>query len=165
MPRTARAVLALLTVAGVVWAALGTITATPATVTFTSSDPDLSPVAGSPVTVTWRFTYGSSSQTWNIGVRANNSTMTHCGAVPTSAITVSCQSVSMSGGTPGTGSGSCSQPFLLSTTNQQVAGGLQRGNNANYTVNISYSFQDRWRYRGAVTPACALTLTYTVYFQ
>jgi hypothetical protein len=165
MLRTVGAVCALLAAAGAVWAAIQNITATPATVTFQSADPDLSPVAGSPVTVTWRFTGGNPGQTWNVGVSASSPAMTNCGGVPASAITVSCRSVSMSGGSQGTGSWSCSQPFPLSTTNQQVAGGRQMDGNANYAVDISYSFQDSWRYRGAVTPACSLTLTYTVYFQ
>ncbi len=164
MSPTGRAVVSVLAAAGVLSAALGTITAMPATVTFVSSDPDQGLISGSPVTVTWRFTGGQQKRDWNIAVRADSSTLANCNTVPASAITVSCQAVSITGDGPG-GSGSCSQPFQLGTANRQLAGGLQRQHNANYTVNITYSFQDSWRYRGAVTPACALVLTYTVYFQ
>jgi len=154
-----------LAAAGLLYSALGPITVTPATVTFQSSDPDAGTVAGTPVTVTWRYTDGWHKSDWSIRVRANSPTLANCGSIPASAIRVSCQLVTIQGGAPGTGSGVCSQPFQLGTVDQQIAGGLQRQHDADYTVNIVFSFQDSWKYQGAINPACALELTYTVFFQ
>jgi hypothetical protein len=139
------------------------ITASPATVSFLSSDPDAGPVAGSPVTVTWVVWLGGSSNTWNVTVRANSSTLGSCAAVPASAIRARCTSVSVTGFPAG--SGSCSQAFPLGTGDQQIAGGLQGGIYATYTVTITYDFTDSWRYKGATAPACSLNLTYVVNIQ
>jgi len=165
MQSTGRTITVFLAAAGLLCAALGPISVIPATVTFQSSDPDAGAVAGTPVTVSWHYTDGWHKSSWSIRVRANSSTLTNCRAIPASAIRVSCQSVTIRGGAPGTGSGACSPPFQLGTVDQQVAGGLQQQHDADYTVNIIFSFQDSWRYQGAVNPACALELTYTVFFE
>jgi len=136
------------------------ISVSPQTLSFQSSDPDSSPATAT-ASVTWSVWFGSGS--WNLSVRANSSTLANCPAVPVSAIRVRCASVSV-GGIPA-GSGTCAQPFLLTTTSQKVAAGTQGRIFANYAISIIYEFTDSWKYRGATSPPCSLTLTYAIYVQ
>lgn len=137
---------------------VGTVTASPATIGFQASDPDLVAVAGSaPATITWNVTGGSSGRNWTLTVQADAASFLGCGQLPVSAATVACSSASVSGGG---GSGTCSAAFPLSAGPQQVAGGLQGNGNRTYTVTINFSLADSWRYVAA--PSCALTLTYIV---
>ena len=133
------------------------LTASPGTITFTSSDPDAGPVSGSTATVTWIVTNGSKNNNWTLSVSVGSPTLTNCGTVPASAIRVTCARASVGGG----GSGSCRPAFDLSTTPQTVASGQEGNNTRTYTVTINYSFTDQWKYIAAVSPACAATLTYT----
>ncbi len=138
-------------------ATLSTITATPATISFSATDPDLGSVAGSTTsTVTWSLTGGNKNQSWTLTVQAGGASFTGCATAPAAAVTVTCASASVSGGN---GTGSCNGPFTLSTSPQQVAGGFE---GQNYTVTINFTLTDRWRYIAATTPSCTLTLTYTV---
>jgi hypothetical protein len=136
------------------------VSVSPQTVTFRSTDPDATPVAAAS-TVSWTVWLGSGA--WSLSVRANSPTLTNCPSVPVSAIRVRCVSVSV-GGIPA-GSGSCAQPFALSTTAQTVASGTQGRLVAGYNISLSYEFTDSWRYRGATAPPCSLTLTHSIYVQ
>jgi len=95
-------------------------------------------------------------QNWTLTAQAGAASFTGCATVPASAVTVTCASTSVTGGG---GTGSCSGSFTLSSSPQQVAGGLE-GNS--YTVTLNFKLTDRWRYIAATTPSCTLTLTYTV---
>ncbi len=139
-------------------ATLGPILATPATISFSATDPDLGSAAGSATsTVTWSILNGrDNKQTWTLTAQAGGASFTGCATIPASAVTVTCASTSVTGGG---GTGSCSGPVALSTSPQQVAGGLE-GND--YTVTLNFRLTDRWRYVAATAPSCTLTLTYTV---
>lgn len=136
------------------------ISVSPQALSFRSSDPDL-PVVTATASVSWLVWFGRGS--WSISVGASGSTLANCPEVPVSAVRVRCASVRV-GGIPA-GSGSCAQPFPLATTSQQVAGGTQGRIFADYHVTIVYEFTDSWKYRGAVSPPCSLTLTYTIHVQ
>jgi hypothetical protein len=137
---------------------VATITATPSTISFTATNPDLGSVAGSSAsTVSWKTTGGSSSSTWNLKVQAAATSFTNCATVPMSAVTVSCSSVT------GGSSGACATSFALSTTAVQVASGKEStASNATYSVNLNFTLADSWQYIAKQSPSCTLTLTYTV---
>ena len=142
---------------------VGTVTATPSTISFNATDPDLGSVAGnSPATVSWDATAGNNSNNWTLTVQAAATSFTGCGTVPVGAVTVACSSASVSAGG---GTGVCSGAFPLSTLSQQVAGGKEGNGTRSYTVNINFTLTDRWRYVAALSPPCTITLTYTVNAQ
>ena len=135
-------------------------TALPSTITFTSSDPDVGATGSAVLTV--NVGGAASGHPWTVTVQASSSTLTNCASVPVSAIKASCSGVVVSG-TGGTlPTGSCSAPFSLSTVATQLAGGTQGNKNETYTINVNYPFTDNWQYPGASSPACSLTLSYTV---
>jgi hypothetical protein len=147
---TARAIMPAVT-------GLGTVSATPSTISFTSTNPDSGTVSGSSsATVSWTTSGGSSSSTWNLKVQAAASSFTSCATIPTSAVTVTCNSVS------GGSSGACKSAVTLSsTTAQQVASGKEStSTNAPYSVTLNFTLTDSWEY--IANSSCTLSLTYTV---
>jgi len=133
------------------------LAASPATITFTAPDPDTTPsVSGSgPVTLSWDTNGGGPANTWKLTVSAPASFST-CANLPASAVTAKCTTVT--GGTGGT----CSGSVPLSTTATQVASGDEApGNNAAYSVALTFTLADSWAYIPSKT-SCSLTLTYTV---
>ena len=134
------------------------VSAAPGTISFTATDPDLGSVAGSSAsTVSWTTTGGSAATTWNLKVHAATASFTNCATVPTSAITVTCTSVT--GGT----AGACKPAITLSTASQQVATGKESASaSAPYSVSMNFTLADSWAYIAKTSPACTQTLTYTV---
>jgi len=137
---------------------LGAISASPSTISFTATDPSLGSVPGSSAaTVNWTTSSGASNRTWTLQVQAAATSFTNCATVPTSAVTVTCGSVT--GGT----AGACGPAVTLSTTGQQVASGAEvSGANDPYSVTLSFSLTDSWSYIAEQSPSCTLTITYTV---
>jgi hypothetical protein len=132
------------------------LTATPGTVTFAATDPDLGSVSGTSSTVTWTALGGLPVQTWTLSVQAPASAFSGCATVPVSAVTVSCSSASATGIG---GTATCGGPFTLSTSSHQVASGAEGTASGTYTVKIAFSLADSWKYVAA--SACTLILTYT----
>ena len=130
-------------------------TITPASITFSATDPTNRPVvSGSSAAVVSWTTTGSFFGTWNLAVSAPAS-FTSCPTIPISAVTVSCGSV-----TGGTG-GACGGSSALSTAGVQMASGTQGLLlAANYSVNLNFTLQDSWKY--IASSSCSLTLTYTI---
>ena len=137
---------------------VNSVAAAPGTISFSATDPALSPFAGSSAsTVTWKTSGGTTTFTWNLQVQAGATSFTNCGTVPTTAVTVTCSSVT--GGT----AGACKPAFALSNAGQQVATGKESSStNAPYSVTMSFALTDSWSYIAKQVPACTLTLTYTV---
>jgi hypothetical protein len=137
-------------------ATVGTVSASPATITFTATDPDLGSVSGSGAsTVSWTTSLGSTTSAWNLQVQAAAALFTGCGTVPTSAVTVTCGSVT------GGSSGACKPAITLSTTAQQVATGNEStSTSAPYSASLNFKLADSWKY--IAKSSCTLTLTYTV---
>lgn len=136
------------------------LNAVPATVSFSATDPDLGSVTGTPSTVSWNIQPGNNASTWTLTVQASAASFTGCSGVPVSAVTVTCNSATVSGGA---GTGTCAGPFaLLSTLSQTVAAGQQGNGNRSYTVTITFALADSWQYVGALAPPCTSILTYTV---
>jgi hypothetical protein len=138
-------------------AASFSVNVSPATITFSATDPDTAPVvAGSaPASVTWQ-NLDFNSGAWGLTVQANASTFSNCPTVPVSAVTVSCASASTSIG----GSASCSAPFTLSTTAQTVASGSQSFLTYSYSVTLNFTLADNWKYIAETSPSCSLSLSY-----
>lgn len=134
-------------------------TATPGTVTFTSSDPDVGASASATVNVS--ILSASWGKAWNVTVQAGGPTLTNCAQVPVSAVSAVCDSVTLSG-SGSSPTGSCSAPVALSTTPATIASGAQGNWDDTYTIHMTYQFTDAWQYPGASAPACSATLTYTL---
>jgi hypothetical protein len=141
-----------------------TMTATPATISFSSTDPDLGPVAGSSsATIVIALKGQSVANTWTLGISAGAATFTGCATVPASAVTATCSSVVVSGTTgPTPGTGACGSAVGLSTTSTTVASGKEGSNKDTYTATINFTLTDSWQYIAATSPTCPLTLTYSV---
>jgi hypothetical protein len=135
---------------------LSAVSASPGTISFTATDPDLGLVAGSPVaTISWMTSGGNKNNTWTLAVQASALTFAGCATVPTSAVKATCTGVS--GGTGGT----CGGSVPLSTSAQQIASGNEaNGANKAYSVTISFTLADSWSY--IANSSCSLSLTYTV---
>jgi hypothetical protein len=133
----------------------------PAGVTIMSGDPDAAPPPQA-VSILWNGGPGSNPGPWNLSVRAASSGFSNCPAVPLTAVTVTCNSATVSGGG---GTATCAAAAGLSTHPVPVAGGLQGHGNRNYIVNLTLSFADAWRYPATVSPQCLLSLSYTVDFH
>jgi hypothetical protein len=134
------------------------LSALPATLTFAASDPDAVAAPGSTVAVvSWRVQQSRQSS-WTLSVSAAGATFAGCGWAPASAVEVTCTGVTAMGG----GSGSCAAPLRLSAAPQQIAAGVQMQNDMLYVAIISLRFFDSWRYIAASSPACSLSITYTV---
>jgi hypothetical protein len=129
------------------------IAATPATVTFTATNPDSAPTdsGSATVTLTWKTAGGATTRTWNVKASAP-AAFTSCATVPSSAVTATCTSV-----TGGTGS-TCSAAGALSTAGVQIASGDEATGNASYTVKLTYTLADSWEY--IASSSCSLTVTY-----
>jgi hypothetical protein len=144
---------------GLAFGTINSLLATPGSINFQASNPNLGSVSGSaPASVSWTVQGGSNLQNWTLSVQADAGSFSGCSTVPVSAVTASCTGASVSGGG---GTGSCSGSLPLSTVAQQVAAGAQGEGSQNYSVVINYVLAESWRYI-ATGSSCSLTLTYTV---
>ena len=135
-----------------------TLTVSPATITFNAHNPGTLPVVAGSSAATASWSALGSGNNWSLTVQAGSSTFANCSAVPISAVTVSCSSVNVFGLG---GSGSCAGPFPLSTTPQLVASGSEGLVSLTYSVTLSFTLADSWKYIAETSPACSLSLTYT----
>jgi hypothetical protein len=135
---------------------MSAVTASPGTISFTATDPDLGSVSGSSAaTVSWTTSSGTAANTWNLKVNAVAASFTGCATVPRSAVTVTC------GGVTGGSAGTCGGGFTLTGAGQQIASGKEStGNNAPYSVTLNFTLADSWSY--IAKSSCTLTVTYTV---
>jgi hypothetical protein len=134
-----------------------TLKIAPASVSFTATDPDSPLVAGSPTTtVSWTVT-GTLSRAWSLSLSSAATTFTNCPTVPISAVTVTCQSATNGGGS---GTASCGVVSPLSTTRTTVASGTESAGNRSYSVTLSYTLTDQWKYIARTSPQCTLNITY-----
>lgn len=126
------------------------------TITFTATDPDTNPsVAGSAgATVSWNTTGGATTRTWTLTVNSSSSSFSACSTVPASAVTVSCTS------TTGGHSGACGAATTLSTTAAGIASGTEATGTASYSVALSFTLADNWKY--IASSSCSLSVSYTI---
>ena len=136
---------------------LSAISAVPATISFSLTDPTTTPsVAGnSAATVSWTTSGGAAASTWNLQVSAAAASFTNCATIPRSAVSVAC------GGVTGGTAGACGGGFTLSGVGQQIASGKEvTGGNKPYSVTVNFTLADSWSY--LVGSSCSLSVTYTV---
>ena len=139
------------------FAVTGSVTVVPATITFTSPDPDTTPVNGnSAATITWKMNGGTN--TWTLGVNAATASFTSCPLVASGAVKFTCSSATKGSGA--NASATCaSGTFTLSTSPQTVASGQQGNGTTAFNVVVAYTFTDAWKY--PANSSCSLNLTYT----
>jgi len=121
----------------------------PATVTFTSSNPDLS-VAGIPTSSAIFSTAGNPASLHIYAVAASPN-FTGCNAPPAGAVRVTCSGASgvtcVASNTP------------LTNTGNGITVVTGSGNKTNASFNVNYTFQDAWNYQ--VGAACTLNVQFT----
>ncbi len=136
------------------FAITGSVMAAPSTITFTSPDPDITPVNGtSTATISWSMNGFFNS--WSLSVNAASASFASCPLVPTSAVQYQCTSA-----TPGSfGNASCTAgTFTLSISPRTIASGTAQGTGTT-TVVVAFKFTDAWKYPAG--SSCSLSLTYT----
>jgi hypothetical protein len=146
---------------GLLWAT-GTVNsnvASPGTINFTANLPGSSIAGSSTASETWNVINASNNDLWTLKVGAAASSFPGCATVPTSAVTLSCTSLTMNVGTGQSGGTCTTGTFTLSTTPQQVASGKEGPGTNKFTAVLTYNFADSWKY---VANTCPLTITYTV---
>ena len=138
------------------FAVTGGVTATPSTITFSSPDPDFTPVNGnSTATISWSM--NGLLNSWSLTVNAASSSFHSCPSVPLSAIQFQCTSA-----TAGLlGNATCATGTrTLSTSPQTIASGTAQGSGLSpFSVVVSFTFTDAWNY--PANSSCTLNLTYT----
>ena len=143
---------------------INSMSASPGSISFSATDPDLGAVTGSAAaTITFGLFFGTTTNTWTVNVSAATSTFTGgtCTTIPASAITVKCTSVGVTGaGTLGTGA--CTASSTLSTTGKTVASGREGSLFSTFTVTLNLTLSDSWQYIAATSPTCPLSITYSL---
>ncbi len=140
-----------------------TLTVTP-TISFSATNPATLPVVtGSPqATATWSAHGSGGGNTWTLKVNAAATTFTKCSTVPVSAVTVTCSAATVTSATGAHGAtAACAAAFPLSTTATTVASGADANNALNYSVTITFTLADKWKYIAEMSPACTSALSYT----
>ena len=126
-----------------------------ANVAIAATNPTTNPAPFGAETATFVLKSSTAGLTWNMTVRSSASTFSGCTTVPLNAITATCTVTPPSGA-----SGSCGS-VALSTVAQTLAGGTENtvgGGGATYTVNITLTLADDWKF--LPTTCTAQTLTY-----
>ena len=140
-----------------------TLTVSP-TISFAATNPTTLPVVtGTPqATATFAARGSGGGNTWTLKVNAAATAFTNCATVPVSAVTVTCATATVTGltGTHGA-TAACAAAFPLSTTATTVASGYDANNTLTYTVTITFTLADSWKYIAEMSPACTSALTYT----
>jgi hypothetical protein len=140
----------------------GTVTSltfSPTTASFNSTNPD-GTVNASATVVSWRVTGGTNTLTWTLSVRGPASgSFTNCATIPNSAVRVSAPSGTVNGGG---GSYVAGGTITLTSSDQQIASGLEGTGTRNYTANVTYTIVDAWRFIPSGALGCTMAVTYTV---
>ena len=125
---------------------------TPGSISFTSSNPDSSPVSGSgTTTVSFRTTVNPTFRVWALALSGS---FTGCNSPAANRVTVACQTA--------TAGVTCAPSAALSTTAPPGGGATLvasgRGNHNPNTITVRYTFQDAWNYQAGT--ACPLSIQY-----
>jgi hypothetical protein len=139
---------------------MGSLTATPSTLSFAANNPGSLVAGNSSATITWSVS-GGFFGTWSLTVYANSATFTGCTTVPASAVSVQCSSATANSGLFASASCDSSSFVTLPSTapGLEVANGSEGFWSSSYTVVLKYELADSWGYTGNT---CPLVITYTV---
>jgi len=132
----------------------------PSSISFTATDPDTGIVAGNTASTVFWFYSGINKKTWSMSLQAGATTFSGCSTVPVSAVTATCSTIQVGGG-----SQPCGSAVTLSTAPQVIASGTEAAGFASYQVNITFTLADSWKYVAKMSPSCSLTLTYNGSFN
>jgi hypothetical protein len=145
---------------GMAFGAISTLSATPSNISFRAASPEMGLVMGSSqATIFWQVLAGSHLQNWTLSLQSGSSVFAGCPWIPVSAVQVSCSVASVSSG----GTGQCGGSFALSTASQQIAGGTEADAVSSYSVALTFTLAESWRY--VAGSSCSLNLTYAVNAQ
>jgi len=141
-------------------ATVGTLTATPSTITFAANNPGSSVAGNTSATVQFTVT-GGFFGTWTLSVYANSATFNGCTTVPASAVSVQCTSATSNSGLFSSATCNSSSFVTLPSTSPglQVANGSEGLGSSSYTVVLNFQLTDSWEY---IANTCPLIITYTV---
>jgi hypothetical protein len=141
-------------------ATVGTLTATPSTISFAANNPGSSVAGNTSATVKWNIT-GGFFGTWTLSVYANSATFTGCTTVLASAVSVQCSSATKNSGLGASASCDSSSFVTLPSTapGLELATGSEGLGASSYTVVLNYQLTDSWGY---IANTCPLIITYTV---
>jgi len=135
--------------------------ATPSTISFVASDPDNPLVMGNAsASISFRTTGGGFPRIWWVQIAALGSgVFANCpNSVPVSNVLVTCVNASATGG-----SASCFPPINLSNSAQTIAWGFEGSGNTNYSVTLTFTFQDSWGFIAVPAAApCTVNLNYDI---
>jgi hypothetical protein len=135
---------------------------TPAAMSFQATDPDLGGPAAQTATVVFRLENTQVQRPWTLYVQAESASMSGCSSIPASALTATCTSATHDSGNNSGKTYCTAAPIPISTSRAVVAYGNQGNRDHNAWVGIAVSMADSWRYQAALSPACTISLRYTL---
>jgi hypothetical protein len=156
------AVLLAMTAAVAAQTRITQFTVTPATMSFQATDPDQGGPAPQNSTVVWRLENTAVQRPWTLYVQAESASMSGCSSIPASALTAACTSATHDSGNNSAKMYCTAAPIPISTSRAVVAYGNQGNRDHNALVGIAVSMADSWRYQAALSPACTISLRYTL---
>ncbi len=127
-------------------------TVTPASISFTATNPDNAATVTGSASAVLRFSIAATSN-WSVAVSAPAS-FTNCSTVPVTAVTATATC------TTTVGTSNCTSG-ALSTGGTTIATGRHTGSGADaYTITIAFTLADSWAY--IASAACSLAVTYSI---
>lgn len=137
-------------------------TVTPAALNFAAIDPDTGGPAVQSSTALTRLTNTGVQRPWTLYVESDTATLAGCTHIPASALVVTCTIATLDSNNM-SGKAYCkSSPVQVSTTRSVIAYGTQGNRDVTITAGFQVAFTDSWRYRAALSPACTVSLRYTM---
>jgi hypothetical protein len=133
------------------YATVSNFSVTPSSVTFTSSNPDLS-VTGVPATTTVSFRTKANPAAFTVHVKAVTPNFSGCNTPPASAVTVSCSSAS---------GVTCAAAAALSNSGNGTTAATGSGNHNPASLVLTYNFQDSWNYLQGASCSINTQIIYT----
>jgi len=123
----------------------------PSSITFTSSDPDVS-VTGTPSTTNVSFKTTFNPASFTVHVKALSTAFTGCNKPPISAVKVTCSSAS---------GVTCASAAALTSTGNGTTVATGSGNHNIASLVLTYSFQDSWNFQQGASCSLSVQVLYT----
>lgn len=135
---------------------------TPTALSFAAADPDQGGPAPQLVSIAIRLERTAVQRPWTLYVESETEAMAGCGSIPASALTAACSSANHDSGNNSGKAYCAASPVQVSTSRAVVAYGNQGNRDHNLWITLQISMADSWRYQAALSPACTISLRYTL---
>ena len=135
---------------------------TPTALAFSATGPDQGGPAPQQASITVRLERTQVHRSWTLYVESETASLSGCNSIPASALTASCTSATHDSDNNSAKAYCTASPVPVSTTRAVVAYGYQGNRDHNLSVNLQISMADSWRYQAALSPACTISLRYTM---